>query len=48
VIDALADQLTPENVADHLDLPDNQRVQGVRRLRGWPNGLPASLEELSN
>jgi len=48
LIDALADQLTPENVTDHLDLPDNQRVQGVRRLRGWQAGLPASLEELSN
>jgi ATP-dependent 26S proteasome regulatory subunit len=46
--DALADQLTTDNAADHLDLPEHQRVIGVRRLRGRPPLLPASLDELDN
>ncbi len=48
VLDGLADQLTPENAGDYLDLPEDRRVRSVRRLRGRSAVLPASLDDLNN
>ena len=45
---SLADQLGPDNAADYLDLPENSRVAGVRRLRPPRAALPPSLDELQN
>jgi len=47
-VDSLADQLGPDNAADYLDLPENSRVAGVRRLRSARATLPPSLDELQN
>jgi ATP-dependent 26S proteasome regulatory subunit len=47
-IDALADNLTPDNAADYLDLPENARVSSLRRLRGPTGTLPFLLNELDN
>ncbi len=33
-IDSLADNLTPHNAADYLDLPEQALVASVRRIRG--------------
>jgi ATP-dependent 26S proteasome regulatory subunit len=46
--DALADSLTVHNVADHLDLPENARVESVRRLRGPAGPLPYDFTDLLN
>ncbi len=48
VLDSLADQLTPDNAGDYLDLPLEHRVRAVRRLRGRHTVLPATLEDLGN
>jgi ATP-dependent 26S proteasome regulatory subunit len=48
VLDGLADQLTPDNAGDYLDLPEDHRVRSVRRLRGRPALLPSSLADLNN
>lgn len=48
VIDNLAAQLTPENVADYLDLPDNHRVRSVRRLQGSASLWLTTPDDLSN
>jgi ATP-dependent 26S proteasome regulatory subunit len=48
VLDSLADQLTPDNAGDYLDLPEDRRVRSLRRLRGRQAVLPASLEDLGN
>jgi hypothetical protein len=42
VIDGLADNLTPHNAADYVDLPDGAAVATVRRLRS-PGGRMAHL-----
>jgi SpoVK/Ycf46/Vps4 family AAA+-type ATPase len=47
-IDALADNLTADNAADYLDLPENARVAAVRRLRPGGSGLPYLLSDLDN
>ena len=47
-IDALADNLTPDNAADYVDLPENTRVSSLRRLRGPAGSLPFSLIDLDN
>jgi SpoVK/Ycf46/Vps4 family AAA+-type ATPase len=47
-IDALADNLTPDNAADYLDLPENARVSSLRRLRGPTSQLPFLLNDLDN
>jgi ATP-dependent 26S proteasome regulatory subunit len=47
-IDALADNLTPDNAADYLDLPENARVSSLRRLRSPAGTLPFLLEDLDN
>lgn len=47
-IDALADNLTADNAADYLDLPENARVAAVRRLRPGGTGLPYLLSDLDN
>jgi ATP-dependent 26S proteasome regulatory subunit len=46
-IDTLADNLTPANAADYLDLPENAQVTGVRRLHGG-GVLPPLLSDLEN
>jgi ATP-dependent 26S proteasome regulatory subunit len=46
-IDTLADNLTPVNAADYLDLPENAQVTGVRRLHGG-GVLPPLLSDLEN
>ena len=33
-IDGLADNVTPHNAADYLDLPEQALVASVRRIRG--------------
>jgi hypothetical protein len=45
--DALADSLTADNVADHVGLPENARVESVRRLRG-AGPLPYDFTDLLN
>jgi hypothetical protein len=47
-IDALADNLTPDNAADYLDLPENSRVSSLRRLRSSASQLPFLLNDLDN
>jgi len=47
-VDSLAAQLSPENAGDYLDLPENHRVTGVRRMQGLSSLLAASPEEWSN
>jgi hypothetical protein len=47
-IDALADNLTPDNAADYLDLPENVRVSSLRRLRGPSGQLPFLLNDSDN
>jgi ATP-dependent 26S proteasome regulatory subunit len=46
--DALADSLTADNVLDHLDLPENARVESVRRLRGAAGHFAHDLTDLMN
>ena len=48
VVDSLVGQLTPDNAGDYLDLPDNHRVKGVRRLQGLHPLLPPTLDDLTN
>jgi len=45
--DALADSLTADNLADHLDLPENAQVESVRRLRA-AGPLPYDVTDLLN
>jgi hypothetical protein len=45
--DALADSLTADNLADHLDLPENAQAESVRRLRG-AGPLPYDVTDLPN
>jgi hypothetical protein len=45
--DALADSLTADNLADHLDLPENAQAESVRRLRG-AGPLPHDLTDFLN
>jgi SpoVK/Ycf46/Vps4 family AAA+-type ATPase len=47
-IDALADNLTPDNAADYLDLPENTRVSSLRRLRSPTGTLPSLWSDLDN
>jgi SpoVK/Ycf46/Vps4 family AAA+-type ATPase len=47
-MDALADNLTPDNAADYLDLPENTRVSSLRRLRSPTGPLPLLLNDLDN
>jgi ATP-dependent 26S proteasome regulatory subunit len=47
-IDALADNLTPDNAADYLDLPENSRVSSLRRQRSPSSQLPFYLNDLDN
>jgi ATP-dependent 26S proteasome regulatory subunit len=39
VIDGLADNLTAQNVADYLDLPQNVSIASVRRMPNGPGGM---------
>jgi ATP-dependent 26S proteasome regulatory subunit len=46
--DALADSMTADNVADHIDLPENAQVESVRRLRGAAGHFAYDLTDLMN
>ena len=46
--DALDDSLTADNVADHIDLPENAQVESVRRLRGAAGHFAYDLTDLMN
>ncbi len=48
VVDSVVGQLTPENAGDYLDLPENHRVTGVRRLSGVHTLLTSASEDLLN
>ncbi len=45
-LDSLADNLSPHNAADYLDLPENTQIVEVRRLKGFSGQLPPMLSDL--
>jgi ATP-dependent 26S proteasome regulatory subunit len=47
-IDGLVDNLTLDNAADYLDLPENVRVSLLRRLKGPSGKLPFLLNDVDN
>jgi len=47
-IDGLADNLTAENAADYLDLPEHTRVVSLRRPHGMAGHMPFLLNESEN
>jgi hypothetical protein len=47
-IDGLADNLTAENAADYLDLPEHTSVVSLRRLHGSAGQMPFLLNDSEN
>ena len=47
-IDGLADNLTAENAADYLDLPEHTHVVSLRRLQGSAGQMPFLLNDSEN